>query len=182
MSSPAASAMSGAALYRRISEALQRAFAPNFHEAATAAGIIAAVTISAANRAGALPPRVFTPGAAGRFAPAAPKPRAPARPSTAAPIRRRAPAGAEPDHARPAQRHFPPEALILQTLIKPPWLLHDIWRRWPPRTGPPRGPQIARRHHLGFAGDIKNSEPSEQAEKLRADLECGGLSQILSKG
>jgi DNA primase len=75
------------------------------------------------------------------------------------------------------------EALILQSLINHPWLLHDhleevaVLEMAHPEANKLRAGIIA-----AFAKDHHHSpEPSEQAEKMRADLEAGGFSQLLQR-
>src|SRR6202035_1811976 len=75
------------------------------------------------------------------------------------------------------------EALILQCLINHPWLLHDhleevaVLEMAHPEANKLRAGIIA-----AFASDHQPSpEPSEQAEKMRADLESRGFSQVLQR-
>src|ERR1700720_4778696 len=75
------------------------------------------------------------------------------------------------------------EALILQSLINHPWLLHDhleevaVLEMAHPEANKLRAGIIA-----AFASDHHPSpEPSEQAEKMRADLESRGFSQTLQR-
>ena len=75
------------------------------------------------------------------------------------------------------------EALILQSLINHPWLLHDHLEEVAalemahPEANKLRAGIIAafaRDHHHG-------GEPAEQSEKMRADLEAGGFLQVLQR-
>ena len=75
------------------------------------------------------------------------------------------------------------EALILQCLINHPWLLHDHLEE-----AAALELSHAEAHKLragiiaAFANDHHHSgEPSEQSEKMRADLEAGGFSQALQR-
>lgn len=75
------------------------------------------------------------------------------------------------------------EALILQSLINHPWLLHDhleevaVLELAHPEANKLRASIIA-----AFAKDHHHSpEPLEQAEKMRADLEASGFSQFLQR-
>jgi len=110
-----------------LRERLQRAFAPDFHEAATAAAIIAAVTIFSGESGRRFAGRgVFTPGAAGRFAGRPPpslerQPDHRPRPLSGG----ERPAGAEPIMRGQRSAISRREALILQNPDQPPWLLHD---------------------------------------------------------
>src|ERR1700738_785858 len=76
------------------------------------------------------------------------------------------------------------EALILQSLINHPWLLHDHLEEvaaleW----AHPEGHKLRAGIISAFANDHHHSsEPSEQAEKMRADLEAGGFSPQTSQG
>src|ERR1700730_15802172 len=132
------------------------------------------------------PPRAsFTPGAAGRIEP---RGRAQASPGSQT-INR------GPYQAASAQLALSPimrgqrsaisrrEALILQSLINHPWLLHDhleevaVLEMAHPEANKLRAGIIA-----AFASDHHHSpEPSEQAEKMRADLESRGFSQVLQR-
>jgi DNA primase len=127
----------------------------------------------------------FTPGAAGRFA-AAGRPQASAGSQT---IDR------GPYQAVSAQLALSPimrgqrsaisrrEALILQTLINHPWLLHDHLEEVAAlELAHPEAHKLRAGIISAFASDHHQSpEPSEQAEKMRADLERSGLSQILQR-
>jgi DNA primase len=75
------------------------------------------------------------------------------------------------------------EALILQTLINHPWLLHDHLEEVAAlELAHPEAHKLRAGIISAFASDHHQSpEPSEQAEKMRADLERGGLSQILQR-
>jgi DNA primase len=127
----------------------------------------------------------FTPGAAGRIEP---RGRAQASPGSQT-INR------GPYQAASAQLALSPimrgqrsalsrrDALILQSLINHPWLLHDhleevaVLEMAHPEANKLRAGIIA-----AFASDHHHSpEPSEQAEKMRADLESRGFSQILQR-
>jgi DNA primase len=129
--------------------------------------------------------RSFTPGAAGRFA-AAGRPQASAGSQT---IDR------GPYQAVSAQLALSPimrgqrsaisrrEALILQTLINHPWLLHDHLEEVAAlELAHPEAHKLRAGIISAFASDHHQSpEPSEQAEKMRSDLERGGLSQVLQR-
>ena len=75
------------------------------------------------------------------------------------------------------------EALILLTLVNHPWLLHDHLEEVA-ALELAHGEAIKLRAGImaAFAGDHHHSpEPTEQAEKMRADLEARGLSLILQR-
>jgi DNA primase len=75
------------------------------------------------------------------------------------------------------------EALILQTLINHPWLLHDHLEEVAAlELAHPEAHKLRAAIISAFASDHHQSpEPSEQAEKMRADLEAGGFSQTLQR-
>jgi DNA primase len=75
------------------------------------------------------------------------------------------------------------EALILQTLINHPWLLHDHLEEVAAlELAHPEAHKLRAGIIAAFANDHHHSpEPSEQAEKMRADLEAGGFSQSLQR-
>ena len=75
------------------------------------------------------------------------------------------------------------EALILQSLINHPWLLHDHLEEVAAlEMAHPEAHKLRAGIIAAFASDHHHSaEPTEQAEKMRADLEAGGFSQILQR-
>jgi DNA primase len=75
------------------------------------------------------------------------------------------------------------EALILQSLINHPWLLHEHLEEVAAlELAHPEAHRLRAGIIAAFANDHHHSpEPSEQAEKMRADLEAGGFSQILQR-
>jgi DNA primase len=75
------------------------------------------------------------------------------------------------------------EALILQSLINHPWLLHDHLEEVAAlELAHPEAHKLRAGIISAFANDHHHSpEPSEQAEKMRADLEAGGFSQVLQR-
>ena len=171
--------------YRQdFSERLQRSFAPEGGRAYGRGGYRA----GAGNFSGESGRRFarrgsFTPGAAGRFEP-----------------RGRQPAGSQtinrgPYQAASAQLATSPimrgqrsaisrrEALILQSLINHPWLLHDHLEEVAAlEMAHPEANKLRAGIIAAFAKDHHHSpEPAEQAEKMRADLEAGGFSQVLQR-
>jgi DNA primase len=129
----------------------------------------------------------FTPGAAGRF-----EPRGGGRPQGSA--------GSQTINRGPYQAASPQlatspimrgqrsamsrrEALILQSLINHPWLLHDHLEEVAAlELAHPEANKLRARIIAAFADDHHHSaEPSEQAEKMRADLEAAGFSQSLQR-
>ncbi|WP_298367103.1 DNA primase [uncultured Bradyrhizobium sp.] len=75
------------------------------------------------------------------------------------------------------------EALILQSLINHPWLLHDHLEEVAAlELAHPEAHKLRAAIIAAFAHDHHHSpDVEEQAEKMRADLEAGGLSQILQR-
>ncbi len=75
------------------------------------------------------------------------------------------------------------EALILQSLINHPWLLHDHLEEVAAlELAHPEAHKLRAGIIAAFANDHHHSpEPAEQAEKMRADLEAGGFSQFLQR-
>src|SRR4249919_1226171 len=128
----------------------------------------------------------FTPGAAGRFGPGGGRGQGNSGSQT---INR------GPYQAASAQLATSPimrgqrsalsrrEALILQTLINHPWLLHDHLEEVAMlELAHPEAIKLRAGIMAAFAIDHHHSpEPSEQTEKMRADLEARGLSHILQR-
>jgi len=75
------------------------------------------------------------------------------------------------------------EALILQSLINHPWLLHDHLEEVAAlELAHPEANKLRAGIIAAFAGDHHHSpDIEEQAEKMRADLEARGFSQILQR-
>jgi DNA primase len=173
--------------YRQdFSARLQRAFAPEgnqgFGQGFTARG-----------RFGAESARRFPPrsgGAAGRFAPRGPgmqqrkqgiipTPQLSSGPYQAASPQLAASPLMRGQRSAISRR----EALILQCLINHPWLLHDHLEEVAAlELAHPEAHKLRAAIIAAFANDHHHSpEPDEQAEKMRADLEAAGFSQILQR-
>ncbi|MCK1480146.1 DNA primase [Bradyrhizobium sp. 197] len=75
------------------------------------------------------------------------------------------------------------EALILQSLINHPWLLHDHLEEVAAlEFAHPEAHKLRAGIIAAFANDHHHSpDPGEQAEKMRGDLEKGGFSQVIQK-
>jgi DNA primase len=75
------------------------------------------------------------------------------------------------------------EALILQSLINHPWLLHDHLEEVAAlELAHPEAHKLRAAVIAAFANDHHHSpDPSEQAEKMRADLEQGGFIEVLQR-
>lgn len=181
--------------YRQdLAERLQRTFAPqggggrggygrgNF--GSNFGGNFAKRPGESGGRSGSRAP--FTPGAAGRFASQGGRGQAAAGSQT---INR------GPYQAASAQLAASPimrgqrsaisrrEALILQSLINHPWLLHDHLEEVAAlEMAHPEANKLRAGIIAAFASDHHHSpEPEEQAEKMRADLEARGFSQVLQR-
>jgi DNA primase len=163
--------------YRQdLAERLARTFAPETARGGYGRGKFG-------GGAGGESPRRFTPrapGGAGRFG----------RPQAAGPALARGPyQAASPQLAlSPIMRGQRSalsrrEALILQTLINHPWLLHDHLEEVAAlELAHPEAHKLRAGIIAAFANDHHHSpEPDEQAEKMRADLEVGGFSQVLQR-
>jgi DNA primase len=173
--------------YRQdLAERLQRAFAPEVVRGGYGRGGYRA---SAGNFGGESGRRfasrgVFTPGAAGRFEPRG------GRGLPGTPTINRGPyQAASPQLAlSPIMRGQRSaisrrEALILQSLINHPWLLHDHLEEVAAlELAHPEAHKLRAGIISAFANDHHHSpEPAEQAEKMRADLAAAGFSQALQR-
>jgi DNA primase len=174
--------------YRQdFSERLQRSFAPDVARGGYGRGNYRG---GAGNFGGESGRRFaqrgsFTPGAAGRF-----EPRGRAQASAGSQTINRGPyQAASPQLAlSPIMRGQRSaisrrEALILQTLINHPWLLHDHLEEVAAlELAHPEAHKLRAGIIAAFANDHHQSpEPSEQADKMRADLTAGGFSQVLQR-
>jgi DNA primase len=175
--------------YRQdLSERLQRTFAPEGGRGGYGRGNFRGGTGNfggeSARRFGSR--GSFTPGAAGRFEPRGGRGQASSGSQT---INRGPYQAASPQLAlSPIMRGQRSaisrrEALILQSLINHPWLLHDHLEEVAAlELAHPEGNRLRAGIIAAFAKDHHHSpEPSEQVEKMRADLEAGGFSQILQR-
>lgn len=176
--------------YRQdLGERLQRAFAPEggrggYARGGFRGGPAGNYGAESGRRSGARVP--FTPGAAGRFAFPGGRAQASAGSQT---INR------GPYQAASSQLATSPimrgqrsamsrrEALILQSLINHPWLLHDHLEEVAAlELAHPEAHKLRAGIIGAFANDHHHSpEPSEQTEKMRVDLAAGGFSQALQR-
>src|SRR4030081_3936025 len=125
----------------------------------------------------------FTPGAAGRFEPRGGRQQA-SQTISRGPYQAVSPQLASSPIMRGQRSALSRrEALILQTLINHPWLLHDHLEEVAAlELAHPEANRLRARIISAFADDHHHSpQPSEQAEKMRADLEAAGFSQILQR-
>ncbi|MGB6635647.1 MAG: DNA primase [Bradyrhizobium sp.] len=169
--------------YRQdLSQRLQRMFAPE-----VARGSSGGYRYGAAGSYGAESPRRFAPRNApggGRFdgrggRPAGPGASLPSGPYQAVSSQLAASPLVRGQRSAMSRR----EALILQCLLNHPWLLHDHLEEVA-ALDLPHGEAHKLRAAIiaAFAADHHQSpEPAEQSEKLRADLERGGFSQVLQR-
>src|SRR5258706_9371812 len=175
--------------YRQdFSERLQRTFAPEVAHGFYARGNNyrgGAGNFGGGESGRRFAPRgVFTPGAAGRFEPRGGRAQGSAGSQT---INRGPYQAASPQLAtspimrgqRSAMSRR--EALILQSLINHPWLLHDHLEEVAAlELAHPEANKLRARIIAAFAEDHHHgAEPSEQAEKMRVDLAAAGFSQSL---
>jgi DNA primase len=132
------------------------------------------------------PRGTFTPGPAGRFAPGGGR----GQGSSAGQTINRGPyQAASPQLANsPIMRGQRSaisrrEALILESLINHPWLLHDHLEEVAAlELAHPEANKLRAGIIAAFANDHHHSpEPEEQAEKMRADLDARGLGEILQR-
>src|ERR1700681_363951 len=172
--------------YRQdLAERLQRTFAPQGGRGGYNRGNFAKRPGGeSGGRFGSRAP--FTPGAAGRFGPGGGRGQGTTGSQT---INR------GPYQAASAQLATSPimrgqrsalsrrEALILQSLINHPWLLHDHLEEVAAlELAHPEANKLRAGIIAAFASDHHHSpEPEEQAEKMRADLEGRGFSRALQR-
>src|SRR5438105_3406393 len=171
--------------YRQdLSERLQRSFAPEMARGGYGRGNFRGVQGGGESGRRFGPRGSFTPGAAGRF-----EPRGRAQSSVGQTINRGPYQAASPQLAlSPIMRGQRSalsrrEALILQTLINHPSLLHEHLEEVAAlELGHPEAHKLRAGIIAAFALDHHHSpEPTEQADKMRADLEAGGFSQVLQR-
>jgi DNA primase len=175
--------------YRQdLAERLQRTFAPDGGRGGYGRGNYRNAGGGFGGESGRrLAPRTsFTPGAAGRFEPRG--------------NRQQVPAGSQTINRGPYQVASPQlamspimrgqrsamsrrEALILQSLINHPWLLHDHLEEVAAlELAHPEAHKLRAGIIAAFANDHHHgTEPAEQSEKMRADLAAGGFSQSLQR-
>jgi DNA primase len=128
------------------------------------------------------PPRV--PGPANRFSTGRGQPFAPGQGLRRGPYQAASPQLANSPILRGQRSAFSRrEALILQCLINHPWLLHDHLEEVAAlELAHPEAHKLRAGIIAAFANDHHHSpDPGEQAEKMHADLEKAGFSQILQR-
>jgi DNA primase len=172
--------------YRQdLSERLQRTFAPEVARGYGRGGYRAAAGNFGGESGRRFAPRgVFTPGAAGRFEPRGGR-GLPGTPTiNRGPYQAASPQLASSPIMRGQRSAISRrEALILQSLINHPWLLHDHLEEVAAlELAHPEAHRLRAGIISAFANDHHHSpEPAEQSEKMRADLAAGGFSQALQR-
>jgi DNA primase len=172
--------------YRQdLAERLQRTFAPDGGRGGYGRGGFRGAGGNFGGESGRrfAPRGTFTPGAAGRFEPRGGRGMA-SQTISRGPYQAVSPQLASSPIMRGQRSALSRrEALILQTLINHPWLLHDHLEEVAAlELAHPEAHKLRAGIISAFAHDHHHSpEPSEQAEKMRADLEKGGFSQILQR-
>src|SRR6476659_4610536 len=173
--------------YRQdFSERLQRTFAPEVARGGYARGNYRGAGNNFGGESGRrfAPRGVFTPGAAGRFEPGGRR-GLPGTPTiNRGPYQAASPQLATSPIMRGQRSAISRrEALILQSLINHPWLLHDHLEEVAAlELAHPEAHKLRAAIIAAFANDHHHSpEPAEQAEKMRADLAAAGFSQVLQR-
>jgi DNA primase len=126
----------------------------------------------------------FTPGPAGRFAPRGAQGSPGGQTISRGPYQVMSPQLATSSIMRGQRSALSRrEALILQSLINHPWLLHDRLEEVAAlELAHPEAHRLRAGIIAAFAHDHHHSpEPEEQSEKMRADLAAAGLSQQLQR-
>jgi DNA primase len=176
--------------YRQdLAERLQRAFSPEGGRGGYGRGSFRGGAGNFGRESGrAFPPRgSFTPGAAGRSEPSRggrPQGSAGSQTINRGPYQVASPQLALSPIMRGQRSAISRrEALILQSLINHPWLLHDHLEEVAAlEMGHPEAHKLRAGIIAAFANDHHHSpDPSEQSEKMHADLEKSGFSQVLQR-
>jgi len=171
--------------YRQdVAERLQRTFAPEAGRGGYGRGNYPRAGSESGR--GFAPRGSFTPGAAGRFEPRGARSQVPAGSQT---INRQPYQVASPQLAlspimrgqRSAMSRR--EALILQSLINHPWLLHDHLEEVAAlELAHPEAHRLRAGIIAAFANDHHHgAEPDAHSEKMRADLAGSGFSQVFQR-
>ena len=173
--------------YRQdFSERLQRTFAPEVARGGYAWGNYRGAGNNFGSESGRrfAPRGVFTPGAAGRFEPRGGRGLAGTPTINRGPYQAASPQLASSPIMRGQRSAISRrEALILQSLINHPWLLHDHLEEVAAlELAHPEAHRLRAGIISAFANDHHHSpEPAEQAEKMRADLAAAGFSMVLQR-
>jgi DNA primase len=124
------------------------------------------------------------PGAANRFSTGRSQPFTPGQPLRRGPYQAASPQLANSPILRGQRSAFSRrEALILQCLVNHPWLLHEHLEEVAAlELAHPEAHKLRAGIIAAFANDHHHSpDPGEQAEKMHADLEKAGFSQVLQR-
>ncbi len=172
--------------YRQhLGELLQRSFAPEAARGGYARSGYRAAGNFARDSGRRFAPRApFTPGVLGRFEPRGGRGQGAGQTLDRGPYQAASPQLATSPLMRGQRSAISRrEALILQSLINHPWLLHDHLEEVAAlELAHPEANKLRAGIIAAFARDHHHSpEPSEQADKMRADLEAGGFSQGLQR-
>ncbi|OCK62477.1 DNA primase [Bradyrhizobium sp. LMTR 3] len=166
--------------YRQdLAERLQRTFAPDAGRGGYGRGSFRTGRPES--------PRAFAPrgaGPAGRFAPRGGRPPGIASGIASGPYQAASPQLATSPIMRGQRSAMSRrEALILQSLINHPWLLHDHLEEVAMlELAHPEATKLRAGIITAFANDHHHSpDVAEQAEKMRADLEARGLGEVLQR-
>ena len=172
--------------YRQdLADRLQRTFAPEGGRGGYGQGQFPRGR-AAANHPAVLPPQRLQPGQAGQFAPRGGRgPGAGGSPAISpGPYQAASPQLATSPIMRGQRSAMSRrEALILQSLINHPWLLHDHLEEVAMlELAHPEANKLRAGIITAFANDHHHSpDVEEQAEKMRADLEARGLNEVLQR-
>jgi DNA primase len=169
--------------YRQdLAERLQRTFAPEGGRGGYGRGNFRGGAGGESGRRFA-PRAAFTPAGGGRFEPRG-RPQVPAQALSRGPYQAASAQLATSPIMRGQRSAISRrEALILQSLINHPWLLHDHLEEVAAlEMAHPEANKLRAGIIAAFANDHHHSpEPSEQSEKMRADLAARGFSQVLQR-
>jgi DNA primase len=169
--------------YRQdLAERLQRTFAPEGGRGGYGRGNFRGGAGGESGRRFA-PRAAFTPVGGGRFEPRG-RPQVPAQALSRGPYQAASAQLATSPIMRGQRSAISRrEALILQSLINHPWLLHDHLEEVAAlEMAHPEANKLRAGIIAAFANDHHHSpEPSEQSEKMRADLAARGFSQVLQR-
>ena len=167
-----------------LTERLQRTFAPEGGRANQGRGSYRGGSFGGESGRRFQPRGAFTPGAAGRFEPRGGRPSAGSQTINRGPYQVASPQLALSPIMRGQRSAMSRrEALILQSLINHPWLLHDHLEEVAAlELAHPEANKLRAGIIAAFAGDHHHGTgPEEASEKMRADLGARGLSQSLQR-
>jgi DNA primase len=171
--------------YRQdLAERLQRTFAPDGARGNYGRSLYRGGSFGNESGRRFQPRGAFTPGAAGRFEPRGNRPSVGSQTINRGPYQVASPQLATSPIMRGQRSALSRrEALILQSLINHPWLLHDHLEEVAAlELAHPEANKLRAGIIAAFAGDHHHgTDPGEASEKMRADLAARGLSQSLQR-